>query len=141
MVRLKIYSKLPLFYGKAFLFPHILWEKLHGKLFSVPVNCSLQVKIRIGIRDSVRVKVRVRVGVRARVRVYSVHFSLLIQYTINWVELDLYGHSAVASVLCSPLCSPSSCSAGCCSAGVCFYMRNRLKFNSATNTSFVCEGI
>ena len=76
MVRFKIYPNLPLFMGKLSFFRIFYGKNLYGKFFSVPVNCSLRVKIRVRIRDSVRVKVEVRVGVRARVRVYSAHFTI-----------------------------------------------------------------
>ena len=40
MVRFEIYPKLPLFMGKLSFF--YIYGKLYGKLFSVPVNCSLR---------------------------------------------------------------------------------------------------
>ena len=41
MVRFEIYPKLPLFMGKFSFFRIFYGKKLYGKLFSVPVNCSL----------------------------------------------------------------------------------------------------
>ena len=42
MVRFEIYPKLPLFMGKFSFFRIFYGKKLYGKLFSVPVNCSLR---------------------------------------------------------------------------------------------------
>ena len=42
VIRFEIYPKLPLFMGKFSFFRIFYGKKLYGKLFSVPVNCSLR---------------------------------------------------------------------------------------------------
>ena len=51
MVRFDIYPKLPLFMGKLSFFRIFYCRNLYGKLFSVPVNCSLRPFLTARVQD------------------------------------------------------------------------------------------